>query len=264
MPIDFLALLPVIVCDERAFSPGGPLASVLMTRRVAPVRERIRKALAAARTSEPYPVWMTWPSLAVRVYGYGCGTKSDVQNIRRAAEQMHDVEMLRYGDSGRHAGPRLCGTPEESWLRCHVTDVHSGAMYGVDAHGYRPPSSDEVLSAFRNGCYSETPIRVNLQRVVALVNKRCGTAFDPSEVAWWRVGLEEKRCSERRDLLHQMRCALSGLAVEKERCERELRQIDFGRIVVDPATVTRCPCCQQKVDSGFFPAQRPAVVSMDA
>ncbi|WP_129768655.1 hypothetical protein [Streptomyces sp. L-9-10] len=232
-----------------------------MTARVSPVRDRIRKTLKAARTSEPYPVWMTWRSLAVRVYGHGHHTKSDVQNIRRAAEQMSDVEMLRFRDTDKHAGARICPTREERWLLGYVIDVYSDTMNGFDYTSYKPPTSDHILEAFRNGCHQERPIKIDLRRVVALVNKSCGTGIDPSELMWWRVGLEERRQHERRVLLRTMHRALEGFCAEKERREWEARQINFGPVRVDPLTVTECPTCQRSVEPGHFPVQRSGAQS---
>ncbi|MET9956776.1 hypothetical protein ABZ135_35240 [Streptomyces sp. NPDC006339] len=225
------------------------------------MRERIRKVLKAARTSEPYPVWVTWEELASRVYGWGHRTKSDVQNVRRAAEQMHDVELLRFRDTNKHAGPRLRGTPEEIWLQCKVLDVYSGTMDAVNYSSYRPPTADHVLEAFWNGSRQEGQIRVDLGAVVSLVNKYCQTKFDPSEVLWWRLGLEEQRRKERRVLLEQLHRTLGDLCAEKARLEWEARQIKFGPVRIDPMTVTQCPCCQRSVEPGYFPVQGPTVLS---
>lgn len=225
------------------------------------MRERIRKALKAARTSEPYPVWVTWEELASRVYGWGHRTKDDVHNVRRAAQQMHDVELLRFRDTNKHAGPRLCGTPEEIWLQRHVIDVYGGTMDAVNYSSYRPPTADHVLEAFWHGSRQEAPIRVDLGAVVSLVNKCCQTKFDPSEVLWWRLGLEQQRREQRRLLLGQLHRVVGDLCAEKARLEREARLINFGPVRIDPMSVTQCPCCQRSVDPGYFPVQGQTVFS---
>lgn len=207
---------------------------------------------------------MTWESLAVRVYGYGRAATSDIQNIRRAAEQMHDVEMLRY-DSKRHAGPRLYGTPEENWLRGYIIDVYPDTMKGVDYAGYRPPQPEHVLEAFRKGCHQERRIRVNLGRVVKLVNKCCKTTFDPSEVVWWRVGLEEQREQLRKSEMNKLHSALSAALTDKERQELEARLVTFGPYRVDPEQAAQCPCCHQQLPNGLplklQPAPQPGLVA---
>jgi hypothetical protein len=244
---------------------------VLLLRRVsilavtkATVQVKIRSYLRVARTSEPYPVWMTWESLSRKVYGY-CNSNT-VQNLRRAAEKMHDVEMLRFGGGRKHAGPRLYGTPEETWLRGWVCSVHDGTMEGVDYGSYKPPGAEKVWEAFWKGCHQERPLRVDLSGVVKMVNKCCGTTLDPSEVAWWRAGLEAQRSRERQELIDGLHGAFAELAVKKERQECEARQIDFGRIRIDPLTVARCPCCLRNVEPGYFPVQRnnsTALTSVD-
>ncbi|WP_328335849.1 MULTISPECIES: hypothetical protein [unclassified Streptomyces] len=228
-----------------------------MTTKTAPVRDRIRNVLESARTSEPYPVWMTWRSLAIRVYGYSRPSKSDIYNIRRVAEKMHDVDLLRFEKRQTHAGARLHPTPEEAWLQSHIVDVYAGTMDGVDYRAYCPPDEEQVLEAFWHGCRQQEDIRVNLCRVVEIVNKRCRTTFDPSDVAWWRVGLEEHRKQLRKDVVTKLHTALVAALVKKEQQEIEARLVTLGPYRVDPEKTPQCPCCRQELPTGLPLARQP-------
>ncbi|MFH8635033.1 hypothetical protein ACH4CC_34995 [Streptomyces lydicus] len=57
-----------------------------------------------------------------------------------------------------------------------------------------------------------------------LVNKHCGTSFDPSEVAWWRLGFEQRMDEERRELFTRFRNAMAITLDEKRRREPQASQ----------------------------------------
>lgn len=234
-----------------------------MRGRPTPIQSAIRRVLERATTVEPYPVHVGWWKITREVYGRVHVSKSDVRNIQRVAERMWDVEFTHFRDSGRRAGAFLTPTPAQRWIKDRIRRSVASTAYLVEASEYRPATRDEILGAFMEGCREET-LRIGLLvQVISLVNKHCGTAFDPSEIAWWRVGLEEERHRERQALFARFHQAIDQLSVEMERREIEARQIDFGPVRIDPVTVTHCPCCRQAVAPGSFPVQRPRVPDVD-
>ncbi|MFG2137282.1 hypothetical protein [Streptomyces sp. NPDC048650] len=172
---------------------------------------------------------------------------------------MYDIDMLRFQGSNKHAGPRLVASDVEAWLRRHIIDVYPDTMEAVDYASYRPPSPEHVLKAFQVGCQQEERIRVDLCKVVKLVNKCCGTAIDPSETAWQRVGLEEQRKVLRQDEMHKLHTALGAALVQKERKEREARLITLGPYRVDPELAAHCPACLQHLPTGLLLKQQTTV-----
>ncbi|MFI8931527.1 hypothetical protein ACIG3E_28120 [Streptomyces sp. NPDC053474] len=208
-----------------------------------PVGSKIYKVLAEARTTEPYPVWMTWEGVARQVYGYGFETR----NAQQCVSRLPSVGVLRYSN-GRTAGPRIWPTPAELWLLRQVRQVFDDALLPVDGAKYRPPTRDEVVEAFLNGIHDHK-VTVNLGQVVTLVNGHCGTSFDAADVLWWRLGLERHRAQERDAYLNRLSAGMSRLCVERARQEAEARKVWLGPWRVDPQQLTECPCCHQEISS---------------
>ncbi|GAA2651439.1 hypothetical protein GCM10010400_03520 [Streptomyces aculeolatus] len=224
------------------------------------MQQRIREALQSARSTEPYPVWMTWRSLARQVYG-GPIYDNKIRNVRQAADGMADVQFLRYASGRRHAGARFTPTDEERWLVSQVAKVVPATFFAVDYAGYRAPTRAEILEAFDRGSRDER-IWADLGKVALLVNEFCQTSFDPPEVRWWRVALERWRDEERAALMMRLRNGLERARREKERQAVEARKVTLGPYRVDPfATVDRCPCCLQSVEAARLLQDLPQTLS---
>ncbi|MDF3292264.1 hypothetical protein [Streptomyces silvisoli] len=133
-------------------------------------------------------------------------------------------------------------TPEEEWIEAQVLRVKNQLRWSVDYHKYRRPTHEELVEAFTRGLYNQT-ILANVAKVTEIINATCGTSFDPSDVAWWRVGLERRMKEEHQELLARVHDLLARHVAEKRRREREARLI---AIPIDPAEAPeQCPCCQQ-------------------
>ncbi|MFD9372120.1 hypothetical protein ACFWA6_31085 [Streptomyces sp. NPDC060020] len=228
-------------------------------RRRTPIQSAIRSALEQANTVEPYPVHVGWERIARQVYGRHYVSQGDVRNIQRVAERMWDVQISYFQGGRRRAGAFLTPTPAQRWIKWRIWHAVPAAGFLVEASEYRPPTPDDVLKVFLEGCSEEVLKTDLLVQIVSLVNKHCGSAFDPSEVAWWRVGLEQQRHRDRQALYARFHRAVGEFSAEKDRLETEARKVDFGPVRIDPLTVTHCPCCHQRVAPGFLPVQRAAV-----
>lgn len=214
-----------------------------------PIQNSIRKTLREASTVEPYPVTVSWKGIATSVYGIRFPSSSHMCNVQRVAEKMHDVVRTRFTGSSRHAGAFLMGSAEEIWLRRKIREICPGTAYLSDAPSYRPPSPDEIVRVFVEGCFQEQQLPLDLQKLVKLVNRYGKVNFDPSEVQWWRVGLDAQRQQERHALLTRMRGALDQVVAAKEQREIEARMLTAGPYRFDPEVTAHCPCCKQEVES---------------
>ncbi|MEU7183861.1 hypothetical protein [Streptomyces celluloflavus] len=173
------------------------------------------------------------------------------------AERMPDVTFSNFTGTSRRAGAFLRPTLVQAWIKGQIHRLRGHGFYLVEDHNYRPPTSEEILAAFIQGCRDEV-VGVDLDKVVALVNKHCGTSFDPAEVVWWRVGLEEERYRQRASLLHGMHAALGRMVVERGRREREARMVTIT-YRYDPDDVTQCPCCGRDLGAYSIPTQQRGV-----
>ncbi|MFI9353481.1 hypothetical protein [Streptomyces lydicus] len=194
---------------------------------------------------------MTWEELARRVYGYY--SSENTLNARRAASKLFQIICIRYSETGRHAGAILRQTREESWIEDQTLRAQGQPRYAVNASKYRVPTSEDILIGFKRGLYDKT-VHADVAKVAKLVNKRCGTSFDPSEVAWWRLGFEQRMDEERRDLFTQFRNAMTIILDEKRRREVEARMVTVDAFRVDPVEPPkRCPTCRQHIDAAAQP-----------
>ncbi|MFI5704065.1 hypothetical protein ACIA78_28975 [Streptomyces xanthochromogenes] len=221
----------------------------------APVQNAIRSCLVKATTTEPFPANVSWERIARDVRGRS--DKEAVREVRKVARRMPDIVFSHFTGTGRPAGAFIQATPEQQWIKEKCREVFPNTAYLADTYYYRAVTHEDVVKAFIHGCRGEESIDVALLRnVIHLVNRHCGASFDPSEVIWWRIGLEEGRRRERAALLESLSVGLRKLAEEKERREIEARSIDRGPFRFDPIKVTQCPCCHQRVHPWMFPMQR--------
>ncbi|MFC7928614.1 hypothetical protein [Streptomyces cinereoruber] len=221
-----------------------------------PIQSAIRRVLEKATTVEPYPVHVGWVKLTQDVYGIRNPYDSDIRNIQRAVERMDDVEVSYFKGRRKRSGAFLSPTPAQRWLKNRIRRSVPGTTFLVEDEGYRPATKQDILQVFIDGCHEENLDLSLLPQITALVNRSCGTRIDPSEVAWWRVGLESERQKKRDALLASLHRSLVKLFAEREHQEIEARKVTFGPIVFDPISVTECPCCHQSVTPGTFPNQR--------
>ncbi|MFJ6617351.1 hypothetical protein ACIQOW_07180 [Kitasatospora sp. NPDC091335] len=227
-----------------------------MTQSYGPVQRKILAALTSARTVEPYPIWMTWRGLAARVYGRTYAVASDIANVRRAARDMRGTVTCFNYTNGKLAGAGLRLTPEHQWLLDQVTALAPQLGWAVDSRNYRPPTAAEVQEAFRRGCLADGEVRVDLTKVTGMVNAACKSAFDPSEIAWQRLGREELNKQKKAQELSRLAAALRQHASRQKRLEAEARMITLGPFRVDPTAIEFCPCCQQGVSADRMPELR--------
>jgi hypothetical protein len=222
-----------------------------------PVQDAIRRALRKGNTTEPYPVTVGWEKIARDVYSRTYLPPEIIRNVRRVADRMPDVSCALFRKSGRPSGAYFNHTPAQQWFSDRVREKFPGARYLSDCESYHRVTREEVTEVFIEGCREEGSVSVELLRdVIVLANKHGSVYFEPSEIIWWRVGLEEAQRQEREALLQRMSVGLRGLAPVKERRELEARIIESGPFRIDPAQVTECPLCHQQVQPGTFPAQR--------
>ncbi|MGF1430830.1 hypothetical protein [Kitasatospora sp. LaBMicrA B282] len=219
-----------------------------MTKSYGPVQQKIISTLAKARTTEPYPVWMTWKGLATRVYNRARITSSDTSNVRRAARDMPGMIICYYyKGTDRPAGASLKLSAEESWLVDQLTALAPPLGWAVDYRNYRPPTAGEIREAFESGYRADAAIKADLSKVIKLVNNASKSTYDPSELVWSRLGLETCRAQKRKQELNRLGTAIRQHATDREHREAEARKITVGPYRVDPATVDSCPCCHQNL-----------------
>lgn len=224
-------------------------------KRRTPVQDAIRKVLRESNTGEPYPVHVSWEKIARHVYGCRYVSTDDVRKVQRVAERMPDVGFSHFKGGRRRAGAFLEPDLEQAWFKSRLRRDCSKAAYLSDSPHYRSPTREEIISSFVAGCHEEF-VPADLAKLTALVNKHCGTSFDPSEVAWWRLGLVARRREERKAHLTGIHRALGQLMVKKEREEREARMVRVDPFSFDPETTHDCPLCHQELPVGTFPVQR--------
>lgn len=194
---------------------------------------------------------MTWERLAYRVYGYY--SNENTLNARRAASKLDQIVCVRYSYTGRHAGAILRQTREECWLEDQTLRTQGQPRYAVDALKYCVPTSEDILIGFKRGICDKT-VRVDVAKVTKIVNKRCGTSFDPSEVAWWRLGFEQRMDEKRQELFTQFRNAMTITLDEQRRREVEARMVTVDAFRVDPVEPPKqCPTCRQHIDATAQP-----------
>ncbi len=219
----------------------------------APVKEKLLDTLRRARTTEPYPVWVTWATLARSVYGYS--DDRNMVNLRKTASNMPEIDLVRFSGSGRHAGALICMTAEEAWLRQQTLKVMGALNYAADMGAYRKPATEDVVTAFRRGLYDDVRW-IDVYKLTLLVNKHCGASFDPSEVSWFSAGLERDRATHRRELLERSARGFGALLRDLYAEEVERRMVTVGPFRLDPVQPpANCPCCLQEMPTGL-PAQR--------
>lgn len=226
----------------------------------APVKEKLITVLEQARTTEPYPVWVTWPQLARSVYGFS--SDRNILNLRRTASKTPGVTLVTYTDTGKPGGAILTMTNEEGWLRRETLKVMGVANYAADSRIYRKPSRDDVVTAFQRGLYDDVSW-INVATLTALVNRSCDTSFDPSEVAWESEGIERRKSVHKRELMELSASALGRLLRKRYAAEVERRMVTVGPYRVDPVQPpANCPCCLQEIRSGL-PLQRSGSIEGD-
>ncbi|MEW1546152.1 hypothetical protein [Streptomyces tsukubensis] len=213
-----------------------------------PVQSRLIAALKAARTSEPYPVWVTWLTLSKQVYGRSA--ERNVLNLRRVATNA-GLEGLKYTD-GKCAGARIPLSCEEDWLLDWTLKVTGRGNYSADFSKYTAPTKEEILLALRTGlAQRRTPLRLDVAKAVKIVNKHCGTNFDPGETAWSVVDYQRRWNDRRAELMHRIAGGMQELHNLVSQREVEQRMVSVGPFLIDPTSQRRCPCCQQDVLNGI-------------
>ncbi|MFD5027003.1 hypothetical protein [Streptomyces sp. NPDC058373] len=228
-----------------------------------PIQSKLTAALEGARTSEPYPVWVTWSTLCRKVYGHA--SDRNELNLRRIAANAN-LQTLKY-DNGRCAGARFYLSPEEDWLLGWTLEVTNRANYSADYHAYVAPTADEVLLALRTGlAQRRIPLRVNVARAVKIVNEFTGADFDLSETAWSVVKYQASWEEERTEVAQRLASSMKTLHASRSQRERERRMIRVGPFEIDPESQASCPCCLQGMPYGLpaqvrseAPAARPPI-----
>ncbi|MGC5532685.1 hypothetical protein [Streptomyces sp. SR-10] len=217
--------------------------------RKTPVQDALIRTLREARTTELWPVWVTWDELSRKVYG----TNSERQrtNLRKTADKCHQILCLKY-PGGRNAGARLRQSPEESWLEDWTLETTARKNWSADFSRYTPPTKEEILRAFHVGL-SQRNIspRVNVGTLTKLVNDHCGTTFDPSDSAWAALGYQLTWEDRRGELLERIAGSINTLHKFRESAAAESRKITVGPFRLDPLALSHCPCCQQSVPTNF-------------
>ncbi|MDQ1017659.1 hypothetical protein [Streptomyces afghaniensis] len=213
-----------------------------------PVQSRLIAALESARTSEPYPVWVTWWTLSKQVYGHA--SERGMLNLRRAATAA-GLQGLKYAD-GKCAGARFYPSSEEGWLLKWTLKVTGRENNSADFSAYVAPSKEEILLALRTGlAQRRTPRWLDVARAVKIVNECCGTTFDPGETAWSVVDYQMRWDERRIEIAQRLAGAMNALHDRRHRQEKEQRMISVGPFRIDPVSEQRCPCCQQEIQNGF-------------
>lgn len=213
------------------------------------MQDKFIKALQEARTTEPYPVWVTWSELSRKVYGYS--SEQNNLNLRRTAEKTYRADFVKYSN-GKHAGARLTQTYEESWLNRWVLTIMDRGNYPADSSSYTPPTKKEVLRAFHLGlAQRRVSYGVNVGTLTKLVNDHCGTDFDPSETAWTVLNYQLTWQDRRAELLQRIAGSIDSLRGYRESTAAESRKITVGPFRLDPQALSHCPCCQQSIPQNF-------------
>lgn len=220
-----------------------------MTR--TPVQDKLIAALTGARTSEPYPVWVTWDTLCRNVYGHTSHTNR--LNLRRIAANA-GIDQFKY-DNGRCAGASLRMSRPEQWLHNWTLKTTNRLNHSADYHAYVAPTNSEILRALKAGL-TQRRTSVDVAKVVKIVNTHCGTDFALSETAWSVLGYQLTWDEERDSLMQRLVNAFNSTQESRLQEERRRRLITVGPFEIDPTTQQSCPCCQQTFPNGLPPQRR--------
>ncbi|MFJ9815040.1 hypothetical protein ACIRU3_07160 [Streptomyces sp. NPDC101151] len=187
-----------------------------MSRGPGRVQRAIIAALTEARTSEPYPVDLSWTGLSARVYaGHipsgGTPTAAQIEQVRRACRK-HPGIMSLHWDISRHAyAAMLQPTEAEMWLSNAVQSDQdlSGEparpFPTSDDPRYRPPTREEVWAGY--GKRRPTLTREGLDGVLALLGAFYGAHTVAGEVELWEC---EQREIERQQVQARARREAGG------------------------------------------------------
>ncbi|MET8296394.1 hypothetical protein ABZW02_20305 [Streptomyces sp. NPDC005180] len=164
-----------------------------MSRGPGRVQRGIVNALAGARTTEPWPPYLTLTGVARQVYETTEVSAAQREAVRRGLRTMSgvDVEPWRFGRRTELVA-RLEPTPAERTLShlCGVRqliDDPGGARWEPPPGPYVPPSPERVRQGFERWCGvaaagTGPQGATDVPGALSLLNAHCGSAYTLDDV----------------------------------------------------------------------------------
>lgn len=224
-----------------------------MSRGPGKTQRAVTDLLTTARTTEPWPVYLSAAGLARLIYACDAPSAGQLETVRRACRTSSTVERAyawkpmpaptrwepsRIVDRNILVA-RLPATEAEDWLwHAHLLS-RPRSWRGVpltslaDQPDYRPPAPDELAAAVDQLARREAPPLSVLEAVNALN----GATFDAADLERWAdLRQQAERAAEQQRARAKTRVATS-------------EQLRLGPYLVDSGTTPdRCPCCRQTID----------------
>lgn len=92
-------------------------------------------------------------------------------------------------------------------------------------------------------------------------NSTRGSRFDPSDIAWQRVGFETGLPTAKHEARSHLATALRRHLADRERQEEEARLVEVGPYLVDFERIVSCPCCLQSIPPVLLARFRTALAN---